>query len=482
MKLLEVLFALELYYILPELLIIIIIIILIIYGIKEKKNINVVREVLKLTLIIILLILNEKNKDEIYILGNHFKINVITQELKIVIVVLFFILLEICKKRIKIRYELYIIILIIILTVMLLLSINDLIIFIILIELLAITNYIIAGLFDRKIKNTEVTLKYFLLGSITSTVLVLSIALLYLNSKIVNFNDLKLYFNKQNVNINFLIIIILLILSIIFKLGIVPFQYWLIEIYEGVNWFVLFYFIIISKLIYIVIIFNLFYYIFNFIDYIYINIILIIGILNIMIGTIGGIYQKKINGLLAYSTISNIGFLLISFASNSLLSFTVAMVYYIIYIIIIINIYGIIVLMRYKRNEEKSIIYIEDFKNIKERSKGLTILLTINLLAISGLPPFLGFFSKYYLIANLLNEKENMIASIILLLSGIGIVYYIRLIIMMWFYNKEKKVNIKELNKQEIVIMLNLSWINILAILYYNIYFIKTYKEIYLSI
>jgi NADH:ubiquinone oxidoreductase subunit 2 (subunit N) len=157
------------------------------------------------------------------------------------------------------------------------------------------------------------------------------------------------------------------------------------------------------------------------------SIILILAIFSIFVGTLLALYQTKIKRLLAYSAVSHMGFILLSILIGSEMGFLCSFIYLFIYLLISINIFSIIISIRkylYKI-ELKNLV---EFVSLFQSNFILSFFLVLCLLSIAGIPPFAGFFGKFYLFFLLTSSGQYLVALYVVLFSVLSCVYYIRLI------------------------------------------------------
>jgi NADH:ubiquinone oxidoreductase subunit 2 (subunit N) len=155
-------------------------------------------------------------------------------------------------------------------------------------------------------------------------------------------------------------------------------------------------------------------------------------LLSIIIGTLGALYQVKIKRLLAYSAISHVGFLLLGFFTFSNFSLFAMFFYILVYIIISLNLFAILLSLRKKDNNLK-FKRINEFVVLFKSNKLLAINLSIILFSITGIPPLVGFYSKFYIFISAIKIGVYLVALIAAIFSVIAAMYYIRLIKLMFF-------------------------------------------------
>lgn len=336
-------------------------------------------------------------------------------------------------------YELFIIILLILIGFITLLYSNDFLSMYMGIELQSLGLYILATLKQNSIYATEAGLKYFILGALASCLLILGISIIYSFTGLVVFSELNLFlYNSIDFYYILFIGFLLVLISFFFKIGSVPFHIWLPDVYEGVATIITAFFALVPKIVIFNLILKIIFIIKNYVE-IEINYILFIsGLLSILIGSIGAIYQVTLKRLLSYSAIGHTGFLLLCnsiFNIEGLISF----IFYItIYILITLNIFAIILQIQQKTSGT-SIKYINNLSHIYKNNVMLGSAFVIVLFALAGIPPLSGFFSKLYLFIALLLKGNLFIALIAILISVIGSVYYLKIIRNIIFLKDKKK-------------------------------------------
>jgi len=312
---------------------------------------------------------------------------------------------------------------------------NDLISLYLAIELQSLVFYIISSFKVYSNFSTEAGLKYFILGSFSSGILLLGCSLIYGFVGTTNFSDLRLLLSTQisnNVFIGILVGVICIIIGILFKLGAVPFHMWLPDVYEGVPTMVTALFAIIPKIA----LFGLLYRLgisFCADNFFFWNqLFLYVSVLSIMLGTLGALYQVKIKKLLAYSAISHTGFILLGYSSFTNFSLFATYVYIIVYIIISLNMFILLLVLR-KRDNFLKFKKVSEFVVLFKSNPMLAINFCLILFSIAGIPPLLGFYSKLFIFLSALNSNLYFIVFIVAIISVVASMYYIRLIKLMFF-------------------------------------------------
>ena len=361
----------------------------------------------------------------------------------------------------------------------LLLSTSDLISMYLSIELQSFSLYILSTLYRDSESSTSAGLKYFLLGGLSSCIILLGSGIIYTYTGITNFESL--YSLVSLTNYNYIIQglslgIILIFVGLLFKISSSPFHQWAPDVYDDTPTIVTIWLTIIPKISLIILllelytqigiiglpslllinpngyveyfysdinnnIINSYEFINNLLGYPTMNVtnilLLISSILSLIIGTVVGLAQTKLKRLLAYSTISHIGFILLSLAINSVQSIDSLLFYIIQYTITNLNIFLIIIAISYclsiktKNNNDnihKDIKYISELKGLFFLNPLLSISLAICLFSMAGIPPLIGFFSKQFVLYSAVQEGYYFISIVAILASVVSASYYLKII------------------------------------------------------
>lgn len=260
------------------------------------------------------------------------------------------------------------------------------------------------------IKSSESGLKYFILGALSSGFFLISIISLF---HYYNCIDLKLLTSLHNSDYYFYMFLFLLTLSLLFKLSLFPLHFWIPDIYEGSSSDII---SIIATLPKISIIFLVMKLILPF------SFLLWSGIVSIIVGCLGALNQTKVKRLLAYSSITHLGFVAVGLSLFGEIGIELGLIYFVIYII---NSLGLLfLLIQYKNQEE---IYIIELSGLQFSTWLWAFLWVVIFLSVAGLPPLFGFLGKWWIITNLINYNYIFTSFLIILFSCISIAFYLRI-------------------------------------------------------
>jgi NADH-quinone oxidoreductase subunit N len=457
--------------IIPEFFLTTILLILLLFGVFYKKNQknekiliikNITTIIIYLLLILLILTLNITNISN-NLLNGVLIINNFTQFIKIILILSTIICFLIQQKYLiqqKINlYEINILMLISLLGLMLLISSNHFITLYLAIELQSLSFYILTSTQKKSILSIEAGLKYFILGSIASGFILFGSSIIYSITGSLNFNNIFLILSNINFlyNIDLLISLsyglIFILVGLLFKIGATPFHFWLPDVYEGAPNNITAFFAIVPKIAFIGILIRLFFDVFFNISYFFELFFYIISFLSMLIGALSALQQKKIKRLLAYSSISHIGFILIGFTSNMLNSIPFILFYIIIYIITSINLWTSYLSLNINY---KPIKYLTDLANIHAINKLIVILMVLNIFSLAGIPPLAGFFAKLFIFFSAIKNNYFSLVFFAIIISVLSSFYYLKIIKILYFEKVFRTIFISQIDKiQSIVLLIN---------------------------
>lgn len=373
-----------------------------------------------------------------YILNNLVLITPFTQGIKIIILVFSIIfLLQLLAIKNNYDRQLPTLILFPTLGMMLTVSSSTLLSLYLALELQALPLYVLATIDKNSVKSAEAGVKYFILGSLASAIMIYGISLVFIATGSIYFTEIL---NTPITSVSF-IGLMLIISGLLFKLAIFPFHAWAPDIYEGSPLIITNYFATIPKIsivAFLILVFSGYFnaswlYIPNltFINVITFELLaqkslLIIGILSLFIGSLCAIKQTDIKRFVAYSGIVNMGYVLLGIVTSLETSLkNPALLYIIIYSLINFGIFSLVLMFSNHK--------IENLAGFAKNKPIEAFLFTLLLLASAGIPPLSGFFIKLNIIKSLVDNNFIITALLALIAGVITAFYYIKLIKLMYF-------------------------------------------------
>ena len=423
----------------PEIFLSLSIMFLLILGVFKKNSSKLIQNISLIVLLIsAVIIFNETlGIQETLVFNGSVIIDYLSSFMKIITLLAAFLVLVISSsylstfKIFKIEYP--ILILSSVLGMMVMISSNDLIVFYMGLELQSLALYVLATFNRDQLKSSEAGLKYFVLSALSSGLLLYGCSLIYGFTGSTNFNLIASQLNSNEYAITFGIVFILVGLA--FKISAVPFHMWAPDVYEGSPTSVTLFFTMVPKIAALTVFIRFLYVPFlNLIEQ-WQMILIFLSIASMLFGAIAAIGQTNLKRLIAYSSISHIGYALAGLATGSNNGIQSSVIYITIYILMNLGFFSCLLMM--KRNNK----YFEDIEDLSGLSKNhplLSLSLLLILFSLAGIPPLAGFFAKFYIFKSVLEQSMFFLAIVGLLSTVVAAFYYLRIIKIMYF-DKEKE-------------------------------------------
>ena len=425
------------YLLIPEIFLSLSIFTFIVFGVFKKNSFDLIyRATIIIIPIVIFLILNN-NFENIKIFNNSFALDEFSSFMKILILVSSFFVLIMSKKYIQDinnnKFEYPVIILIAILGMFFMVGSNDLILFYLGLELQSLSLYILASIDRDNLRSSEAGIKYFVLSALSSGLLLYGCSLLYGFTGSTNFQVISN--NVGNINIGTIFAMIFILVGLAFKVSAVPFHMWTPDVYEGSPTSVTSFFAIVPKIAGIAVFIRFMYSPFQNILDEWQYILVFISIASMILGAVAAINQKNIKRLIAYSSISHMGYAIAGISTGTESGFKSTIIYILIYSAMNIGFFAFVFLMK------RSGKYIEDINELSGISKNhplAALSLLIVLFSLAGIPPLAGFFAKFYIFMSVIESGMYALAIIGLVTTVVSAFYYIRIVKIMYFDNPKK--------------------------------------------
>ena len=326
-------------------------------------------------------------------------------------------------------FEYPILLLFAVLGMLILVSSNDLLMLYISIELQSLSLYVLVALNRDSSKSSEAALKYFILGSIASAIILYGISMTYSVTGSTSYDFIR-SFNFDENNILLLSFGLILIISgLAFKLSAAPFHMWTPDVFEGAPSSVTTILITLPKIVILVALIKLLYVPFLYFQNLWQQIILIIIIMSMAIGSIAALRQENIKRLFAYGTIANIGYLLIGIITLKSEGLASSLLYLVIYSISSLGVFSFIMMLR---KENSQILNLQGLAGFSQNYSIAAICMAMLLLSMAGIPPFAGFFAKFYIFVSAIETGFYYIAILGVIFSVISAFYYLKIIKIMY--------------------------------------------------
>ncbi len=420
-------------YILPEIFISVSIMLFLLVGVFKKNSASLIYNLSNISLIILLaLIINLSSLDTIYLFNNSYLIDNLSNYMKIILVGSGIFVMLTGSKYIQVinlnKIEYPILILSSILGMMIMISSNDLIVFYMGLELQSLALYVLASFNRDNLLSTESGLKYFVLSALSSGLLLYGCSLTYGFSESTNFDQILINSTEFNYGTTFGIVFILVGLA--FKISAVPFHMWAPDVYQGSPTSVTLFFAILPKIAALSVFIKFLYTPFANMNDQWQTIIVFISIASMMFGAVAAIGQKNLKRLIAYSSISHMGYALAGLATVSNQGIQSSITYISIYLVMNLAFFSCLFML--KRND-KYYENIEDLSGLSKKHPILSFSLLIVLFSLAGIPPLAGFFAKFYVFLAVIEQSMYFLAIVGLLATVVAAFYYLRIIKIIYF-------------------------------------------------
>ena len=420
-------------YILPEIFISVSIMLFLLVGVFKKNSASLIYNLSNISLVILLaLIINLSSFDTIYLFNESYLIDNLSNYMKIILVGSGIFVMLTGSKYIQVinlnKIEYPILILSSILGMMIMISSNDLIVFYMGLELQSLALYVLASFNRDNLLSTESGLKYFVLSALSSGLLLYGCSLTYGFSESTNFDQILINSTEFNYGTTFGIVFILVGLA--FKISAVPFHMWAPDVYQGSPTSVTLFFAILPKIAALSVFIKFLYTPFANMNDQWQTIIVFISIASMIFGAVAAIGQKNLKRLIAYSSISHMGYALAGLATVSNQGIQSSITYISIYLVMNLAFFSCLFML--KRND-KYYENIEDLSGLSKKHPILSFSLLIVLFSLAGIPPLAGFFAKFYVFLAVIEQSMYFLAIVGLLATVVAAFYYLRIIKIIYF-------------------------------------------------
>lgn len=425
---------------------------------KKQTNFNYFVSIIFPLISACFLINNMQNKNLQYYFSNMYVVDYFSNLIKTIISISFSISIIYSKKYLKDRYLLnegfFILSIFMLLGQFIMISGNNLLILYLGIELMSLSLYTMIALYKYNSNASEASIKYYILGTIASAFLLYGISIIYALTESFYLYDVYKFISKTPNNFIILFGLCFIMAGMLFKIGLVPFHMWIPDIYEGSPSPVTLMISSIAKITAFSWALRILNYSLFILPMYWQKIFMIFCVCSIVIGSFTGIIQNNIKRMLAYSSIFNMGFMLMGllFINNDSTIidishfYGITIFYTIIYIISILGSFGVIIILEEKKDELNS---INNLKGLNEKNPILAFIMMIMMLSLSGIPPIAGFYAKINILQIIISNNFIWLSILMITLSVVSAFYYIRIIKIMYFDKPENNslINTRFVNK-----------------------------------
>ncbi|HLQ77957.1 MAG TPA: NADH-quinone oxidoreductase subunit N [Terriglobia bacterium] len=316
----------------------------------------------------------------------------------------------------------------------------DLITLYISLETMAIATYVLVGFLRGNQRSNEASLKYFLLGAFSSGILLYGMSLLYGMTGSTRLTDIADALDQRSLNDPVsLIALVTISTGIFFKIAAVPFHQWTPDAYEGAPTSITAYMSVAVKAASFAMLIRVFMIALYPLRPHWVAILTAVSVLTMTVGNIAAMTQTNIKRMLAYSSISHAGYLLLGIIAGNPTGLTAIPIYLFAYTFTNIGVWAVVVALR-----RKDIIgeQIDDLNGLIYKQPTAAVLMLIFLLSLAGMPPTAGFIGKYFLFAGLVETQHSTLAIIAVLNAAVSMYFYLRVVVAMFMKESNEKTGL----------------------------------------
>ena len=325
---------------------------------------------------------------------------------------------------------------------MIMISANSLLMLYLGIELLSLSLYALIGFNKKSSLSSEAAIKYYVLGAMSSGILLFGISLIYGFTGSITYDDIASQLTNIDMNsVDYIAIIfgiIFITASLCFKFGAAPFHMWVPDIYQGSLISTTMLLSTLPKIAVFIVFLKLYFIPFILLKEVWSDILIFVGMLSIVIGSLFALTQENIKRLLAYSAISNIGFIILSLGLISVDGIHASLYYTVVYSLTALASFGIITHITSNSN---GIEKITDISGLAKTHPYFAFLILITMLSSAGIPPLIGFHAKLMVIKALISSSYIILSIIVVMMTVVSAYYYLKVIKTIYFDNREDLIS-----------------------------------------
>ncbi len=320
-------------------------------------------------------------------------------------------------------------------------------------ELLSLSLYAMVA-FDRENpKASEAAMKYFVLGAIASGMLLYGLSMVYGMTGSLNIAEVATAIAQlEEMNIVLVFGLVFMVIGLSFKLGAVPFHMWVPDVYHGAPTTVTSYIASAPKIAGFALIMRLLVEGMGGLHSDWQGMLMILAVLSMALGNVVAIAQTNLKRMLAYSTISHVGFILLGVLAANKDGYSAAMFYTLTYSLMSLGGFGMIILLTRSGFEAEE---LTDFKGLNQRSPWFAFMMLILMFSMAGVPPTVGFWAKLTVLKAVIDVDMLWLALVAVFFSVVGVFYYLRVIKLMYFDDAEDQSPIVKSRDMQVALSAN---------------------------
>ena len=328
-----------------------------------------------------------------------------------------------------VRFEFPVLVLLAGVGMLLMISASDLLSLYMGLELQSLSLYVLAAIRRHHVQSAEAGLKYFVLGAISSGMLLFGISLIYGFTGTTNFALIGETLSG-GLSVGVALGMVFVLAGLVFKISAAPFHMWTPDVYQGAPTAVTAFFAIVPKLAAFALLVRVLFTAFDPLQEQWTNILWGLSVASMLVGSFAALRQENIKRLLAYSSIGNMGYVLIGVVAGGQAGIAATLVYLPIYMMMTAGAFGIVLCMR---RDELALEEVSDFAGLSKKHPVLAYAMAALMFSMSGIPPLAGFFGKLMIFQAAVANEYYILAVIGVLTSVVAAYYYLRVIKVMFF-------------------------------------------------
>jgi len=329
------------------------------------------------------------------------------------------------------KFEFPVLIVLATLGMMLMISANDLISLYMSLELQSLALYVVAAMNRDSAKSTEAGLKYFVLGALSSGMMLYGMSLVYGFTGHTGFPEIAAALSAETRSLGLVFGLVFVFAGLAFKISAVPFHMWTPDVYEGAPTPVTAFFAAAPKVAAMALTVRISIDAFQPVFADWRQIVVFISIASMLLGAFAAIGQTNVKRLMAYSSIGHVGYALVGLAAGNQEGISGVALYMAIYMVMTLGSFAVILAMR--TPEGQPLERVDDLAGLSSTNPMMAVVLTIMMFSLAGIPPLAGFFAKYFVFVAAIKAGLYTLSVIGVLASVVGAYYYLRVVKLMWF-------------------------------------------------
>ena len=426
---------------LPEIVLACLAMLLLMYGVFKKGDANdnvTLGAVVSLAFVTALVVFTSEGKVTAF--GDVFVVDTFARVMKVMALfgsAVAIVLSSHFMKRVKMaRFEYPILVMLASVGMMMMISANDLISLYVGLELQSLSLYVVAAIDRDSGRSSEAGLKYFVLGALSSGMLLYGASLVYGFTGTTTFPQIAAALSASGSSLGLVFGLVFIIAGLAFKVSAVPFHMWTPDVYEGAPTPVTAFFAAAPKIAAMALFVRVMISPFAAVVQDWQQILVFVSIASMVLGAFAAIGQNNIKRLLAYSSIGHMGFALVGLASGSPEGVQGVIVYMMIYLISTLGVFACVLAMRRKGQHLEQ---VSDLAGLAHNNKGLAFVFAMLMFSLAGIPPLAGFFGKYFVFLAAVKSGLFALAIIGVVASVVGAYYYLRIVKIIYFDEPAEK-------------------------------------------